>query len=102
MPLSPEQEAHSIMVAHFLENSLYYGLFYHRWINPTVGPCLCANSLMLYLCGTPHVAWPRPLSRALLPSLDQPDSKPMPLCMHCDDLSCQPPLCCLVSVSEIA
>ena len=37
-PLSPEQEAHSIMVAHFIENSLYYGLFYHRWINPTVGP----------------------------------------------------------------
>ena len=55
-PLSPEQEAHSIMVAHFIENSLYYGLFYHRWIHPTVGPCLSGDSLTLYLCGTPHVA----------------------------------------------
>ena len=53
-PLSPEQEAYSIMVAHFIENSLYYGLFYHRWINPTVRPCLPVHSLMLHLCSVPH------------------------------------------------
>ena len=49
-PLSQEQEAYSIMLAHFIENSLYYGLFYHRWISPTVGLWLPAHSLMLYLC----------------------------------------------------
>ncbi|CAK0782054.1 hypothetical protein CVIRNUC_005540 [Coccomyxa viridis] len=32
--LSPEQEALSVMMSHFIENSVYYGLFYHRWIQP--------------------------------------------------------------------
>lgn len=34
--LSPEQEALSVMMSHFIENSVYYGLFYHRWIQPQV------------------------------------------------------------------
>ena len=34
--LSPEQEALSVMISHFIENSVYYGLFYHRWIQPQV------------------------------------------------------------------
>lgn len=39
-PLSPEQEALSVMMSHFIEDSLYYGLFYHRWIHPAVRlPC---------------------------------------------------------------
>ena len=35
-PLSAEQEAQSVMLTHFIEDSLYYGLFYHRWIQPSV------------------------------------------------------------------
>ena len=34
--LSPEQEALSVMMSPFIENSVYYGLFYHRWIQPQV------------------------------------------------------------------
>lgn len=35
-PLSPEQEALSVMMTHFIEDSLCYGLFYHRWLHPRV------------------------------------------------------------------
>ena len=35
-PLSAEQEAQSVMLTHFIEDSLYYGLFYHRWIQSSV------------------------------------------------------------------
>ena len=35
-PLSAEQEAQSVMLTHFVEDSLYYGLFYHRWIQSSV------------------------------------------------------------------
>lgn len=42
--LSPEQEALSVMMSHFIEDSVYYGLFYHRWIQPQVLPGLSGNS----------------------------------------------------------
>ena len=53
--LSPEQEALSVMMSHFIENSVYYGLFYHRWIQPQVllsqkaseSSCLCCEALHL-------------------------------------------------------
>ena len=42
--LSPEQEALSVMMSHFIENSIYYGLFYHRWIQPQVSLSLPESS----------------------------------------------------------
>ena len=34
--LSAEQEALSVMMTHYIEDSLYPGLFYHRWIQSMV------------------------------------------------------------------
>lgn len=101
-PLSPEQEAYSIMVAHFIENSLYYGLFYHRWINPTVGLWLSAHSLMLYLCRFLMLPDLIPSVMPFSHRWTKLTASPCRSACTVMTLLCQPPLCCLVSFSANA
>lgn len=47
--LTAEQEALSVAVQHLVESFLYWGLFYHRWINPKVRPCVyCAPHALCF------------------------------------------------------
>ena len=57
-----------MMMSHFIENSVYYGLFYHRWIQPQVllslpessclccEPCIWTGSAQMWSSGVPLLA----------------------------------------------
>ena len=69
------------MMSHFIEDSLYYGLFYHRWIHPAVSlpvilPLHRRQSYLLPVLLTssigrsviPHTAGYRPQLRKTVPA----------------------------------